>query len=46
MTLREFLTERTDAVSFLESSDPGLATDIDTPEDYERARQLSATRPS
>jgi len=44
VTLRKFLTERSEAISFMESSDPGLAIDIDSPGDYTRAWQLHAER--
>ena len=38
--LKEFLSERTEALAGFEADDPGLDFDIDTPEDYERVRRM------
>jgi molybdenum cofactor cytidylyltransferase len=38
--LKEFLTRRENQLAGFESGDPGLAADLDTPEDYERAKAL------
>ncbi|MBC8095904.1 MAG: nucleotidyltransferase family protein [Akkermansiaceae bacterium] len=38
--LKEFLLQHQEQLSSFESTDPGLSTDMDTPEDYERAKEL------
>src|SRR6185436_20556066 len=38
-TLKEFLAEHRDPLRLIESSDPGLDLDLDTPADYEEARR-------
>jgi molybdenum cofactor cytidylyltransferase len=38
--LKDFLNEHGTAVAMLESPDPALALDIDTPEDYDMARRV------
>ena len=37
-SLRDFLNSRTDAIGHVVVDDPGILHDLDTPEDYERAR--------
>lgn len=39
--LKQFLSERTAGLAGFEADDAGLDFDMDTPEDYERARRLS-----
>ena len=41
--LKEFLSERTQAVAGFEADDAGLDFDIDTPEDYENVRRMFET---
>ena len=43
-TLKEFLATHASDVRLMESSDPGLDLDLDTPEDYERARKQFASQ--
>lgn len=38
-TLAEFLDHHADERAFIDMKDPGLALDLDTPEDYEKARR-------
>ncbi len=38
--LKEFLTQHQDHLAGFESDDPGLSSDMDTPEDYERVKAL------
>jgi molybdenum cofactor cytidylyltransferase len=43
-TLRTFLHSHAPDVKLCSCEDPGLGLDIDTPEDYERAKQLAKTQ--
>lgn len=44
-TLREFVSQVRDATVMVEVDDPGIVTDVDTPEDYQRIVQLWRTHP-
>ena len=44
-TLKDFLNERAEMVALVESADPGLDLDLDTPADYERALKLRGVSP-
>ena len=41
-TFKDFLHERSNCRNLIESDDPGLDFDLDTPADYEKVRRLSA----
>ena len=45
-TLKEFLAARPEEVVLCEVDDPGMEVDIDRPEDYARAVDLTAQRPA